>query len=92
MALLLALLLPGIGVLLGWAITAWAIGRGLFVAVAMRRMDREHAIRRYRQQRGAVFAQGLVLALAGSVPGLNLLVPVLGPAMMLHVLRRPEIA
>src|SRR6185437_11399105 len=38
LGLILALMLPGIGLLLGWAIAAYAIGRGLFVAVAMRRM------------------------------------------------------
>ena len=78
-AVLLALLLPGIGLLLGWAVSAWAIGRGLFVAVAMRRMDRAQAMRRYRRQRPAVLLQGLLLALAAGVPGLNLLVPVRDP-------------
>ncbi len=30
--LILAILLPGVGALLAWAIAAWALGRGLFVA------------------------------------------------------------
>ena len=41
--LLLAVVLPGVGLLLGWAIAGWAIGRGLFVGVAMRRMGRTAA-------------------------------------------------
>ncbi len=85
-ALLLALLLPGIGLLLGWAVAAWAIGRGLFVAVAMRRMGREAARSAYRRRRGAVLLQGAALAAAAAVPGLNLLVPVVGVAAMVHVL------
>jgi CysZ protein len=85
-ALLLALLLPGVGLLLGWAVAAWAIGRGLFVAVAMRRMGREAARAAYDRRRGAVLLQGAALAAAAAVPGLNLLVPVIGVAAMVHVL------
>ena len=48
LALVLVLLLPGIGFLLAWAIAAYAIGRGLFVAIAMRRMPRPAAELAYR--------------------------------------------
>ena len=91
-SLLLALFIPGIGVFLGWAITAWALGRGLFVAVAMRRMGRADATRLYAACRPLVLVQGAVLAFAGYVPLVNLLVPVLGTAAMVHVmeLHRPE--
>lgn len=85
LSLLLAIFIPGIGLVLGWAITAWALGRGLFVAVAMRRMSRLEAQSLYGQYRFAVPVQGAALALAGSVPVLNLLVPVLGSACMVHV-------
>ena len=71
---------------LGWLIAAWAVGRGLFVAVAMRRMTRPAATARYRAQRPAVLAQGALIALGSIIPGVNLLVPVLGTAAMVHVL------
>ena len=90
LSLLLALFLPGLGLVLGWAITAWALGRGLFVAVAMRRMDRASAHGLYCECRGAVLLQGAALALAGYVPLANLLVPVLSTACMVHVLMRHE--
>ena len=38
--LILAIIVPGLGLVLGWVIASYAIGRGLFVAVAMRRMPR----------------------------------------------------
>jgi CysZ protein len=85
-ALVLALLIPGIGLILAWAIAAFAIGRGLFVAVAMRRMSRQAAEALYRRHRGVVLAQGGIMALAGYIPALNLLIPVLGTAAMVHVL------
>jgi uncharacterized protein involved in cysteine biosynthesis len=86
LALVLALLLPGVGLLLAWAIGAYAIGRGLFVTVALRRFDRRAAEALYLANRGTILAQGGILALAGYLPGLNLLIPVIGTAAMVHVL------
>jgi CysZ protein len=85
-ALILAFILPGIGLVLGWLIAAYAIGRGLFVAVVMRRMPRTIAESLYRSSRGSVLVQGAVLALAAYVPILNLLIPIIGVAAMVHVL------
>jgi CysZ protein len=85
-ALILALVLPGIGFILGWMIAAYAIGRGLFVAVAMRRMPRAMAESLYRRSRGLVLTQGAILALSAYVPVANLLIPVLGTATMVHIL------
>jgi uncharacterized protein involved in cysteine biosynthesis len=89
-SLVLALLLPGVGLVLGWAITAWSLGRGLFVAVAMTRMDRAQALALYRGQRGAVWVQGALMAAASLVPPLNLLAPVLGVAAMVHVMHATD--
>ncbi len=86
LALVLALVLPGIGLLLAWAVGAYAIGRGLFMTVALRRFDRGVAQRLYAANRPAVLVQGGVMALAGYLPGFNLLIPVLGTAAMVHVL------
>jgi uncharacterized protein involved in cysteine biosynthesis len=87
-ALPLMIFIPGIGVVIGWALAAWAVGRGLFVAVAMRRMPRAEAEDVYRLMRGEVFWQGLILVGLGTIPAANLLLPVLGPAVMVHVLDR----
>jgi uncharacterized protein involved in cysteine biosynthesis len=87
-ALVLALLIPGIGLIAAWAIAAFAIGRGLFVAVAMRRMPRPVAEALYRRHRTTILAQGGIMALAGYIPALNLLIPVIGTAAMVHVLDR----
>ncbi len=86
LALVAALFLPGIGLVLAWAIGAYAIGRGLFVAVAMRRMPRVAAEMLYRRSRSLVLAQGAALAFASFLPILNLFIPVIGAAAMVHVL------
>jgi uncharacterized protein involved in cysteine biosynthesis len=80
------LVLPGVGMVLGWLVTAWALGRGLFVALAMRRMDRAEARALCRARRGAVLTQGGLMAALGMVPILALLAPVLGTAALVHVL------
>ncbi len=85
-ALALTFALPGIGLILAWPIAGYAIGRGLFVAVAMRRMPRPAAESMYHGNRLTVLAQGLVLALAAYVPLMNLLIPVVGIAAMVHLL------
>jgi CysZ protein len=84
--LALPLALSGIGLPLAWAIAAFAIGRGLFVAVAMRRMSRAEADMLYRRNRLPILAQGGIMALASYLPVLNLLIPLIGTAAMVHVL------
>lgn len=86
LALIAVVILPGIGLILAWLIGGYAIGRGLFAAVAMRRMPRSAAETLYRRARGAVLVQGCLIALASYVPVLNLLIPVVGTAAMVHVL------
>ncbi len=85
-ALVLTVLLPGIGLVLGWLVATYAIGRGLFVAVAMRRMPRAAAESLYRSTRSTVMVNGAILAAAAYVPVINLLIPVIGTAAMVHVL------
>jgi uncharacterized protein involved in cysteine biosynthesis len=86
LALVLALFLPGIGLPIGWAIASWAIGRGLFVAVAMRRLSRPDAEAMYRAARPVALVQGGAMAAAAYIPIANLLIPVVGTAAMVHVL------
>lgn len=87
-ALLLAPFVAGLSLPLGWGIAAWAIGRGLAVSVAMRRMDRRSALALYRRLRPNILFQGLLATAASLVPVANLLVPVLAVAAITHVLAR----
>ena len=91
-SLAVSLVIPGAGHVLGWAITAWALGRGLFTGVAMRRMDRRQALAAYRARRLEVLVQGAALTAVGTLPLADLLLPVLGPAAMVHVLLSGRLA
>jgi CysZ protein len=82
-------LVPPLGAVLLWAISTMALGQGLFEGVAQRRMDVAAGRQVRRARHGAVLGAGAVLAALALVPGLNLLVPVLGTAVMTHLLHRP---
>lgn len=84
----LVLLLPPFGVVLLWAVAAVSFGRGFFEAVAQRRMSVEASKVLRRRWNWPVLAVGAVLAAMASVPGLNLLIPVVGTAAMTHLLHR----
>ncbi len=88
-ALVVTLIPPYVtGLAIGWIVASWAVGRGLFVPVAMLRMDRPSALLLYRRQRTSVVFQGALITAAGFVPVLNLFAPVLGAAAMVHVMHQ----
>jgi uncharacterized protein involved in cysteine biosynthesis len=86
----LSLVLPLIGAIALWGVAAIGLGEGLFLGAAQRRMPVAAAEELRRRRRGAVWALGGALALLGAVPVLNLLVPVLGTAAMVHLLHGRE--
>ena len=60
-------------------------GRGLKIF----RMDRRDAMALYESCRLSVTIQGALIAAASLVPGVNLVVPVLGTAAMVHIFHAP---
>jgi uncharacterized protein involved in cysteine biosynthesis len=88
LALPVALLLPLLGAVLFWALSAVALGHGLFEGVAQRRMSVADSRALRRRREAAVLGLGAVLGAMAAVPGINLLVPVLGTAAMTHLLHR----
>ena len=88
LALAVALLLPPLGTALLWVVSTVALGHGLFEGVAQRRMGVAAARALRRRREGPVLVLGGLLAAMALVPGLNLLVPVLGTAVMTHLLHQ----
>jgi CysZ protein len=85
-ALLVTMILPlTLSVLFGWLVSGWALGRGLFMAVALRRRNRTDALLLYRERRTPVVLYGAALAFSMSIPGINLIATVLGVAIMVHL-------
>ena len=82
----LALLwVSGSGALLMLVVNGMLAGREYYEIVALRRMTRIEMDASRRKNRGAYFLAGLCIAASALVPFLNLLSPVLGVALMVHV-------
>ena len=66
----------------------WLLGREYFELAALRHLppDQVQALR--RRYRGRITAGGLLIALASMVPGVNLVAPLFGTAMMVHLFKR----
>lgn len=85
LALPVYLLAPGINVFLFLALNGYLFGREYFEVVALRRLD-PTAARMLRRRFGArVFIGGAVIAGMFALPLVNLVVPVIATAFMVHI-------
>ncbi|RJF81579.1 hypothetical protein D3877_15690 [Azospirillum cavernae] len=81
----LYLALPGLNILVFYTLNGYLLGREYFEMVANRRMDwRETRLLR-RARPFKPFAAGVVIAFLSTIPIVNLLVPVVASAFMVHV-------
>lgn len=85
----LTLLIPVVGAILAFVISAYALGVGFFEATAQTRMSITEARTARSTRRWQVWLLGTTLAGMVAVPILNLLLPVIGVAAAVHLLHRP---
>lgn len=82
------LLAPGINLMLFLALNGYLISREYFESAAIRRFSSDTARSVRHRRRIGLWAGGIALAALLAVPGLNLLVPYLGFAAMVHIVER----
>jgi uncharacterized protein involved in cysteine biosynthesis len=91
--LLVFIFFPPIYMVAGWTVNSHLLGREYLEMFGFRRMGPKQ-LREYRlKKRGPIFMSGLMLAVIASIPIVNLILPLFGTAMMLHVFeatRDPE--
>ncbi|MEM7268814.1 MAG: EI24 domain-containing protein [Pseudomonadota bacterium] len=68
-----------------WIVNGYLLGREYFEVVAMRRMDREQAKALRRKHLGTIWLSGALIAIPLSVPVLNILAPLVGVAVFVHI-------
>jgi hypothetical protein len=90
LALPLYLLLPGANLVLFYLLNGYLLGREYLEQVALRHEIPAHTLRLREMHRGQLLAAGALIAFGASIPLLNLLVPVLATAFMVHVYKRVE--
>lgn len=79
------LLFAGIGVLVFFFVAAFLLGREYFELAAMRFRTREEAKAFRKRHASTVFGAGLMIAAVVSIPIVNLVTPLFGMALMVHM-------
>jgi CysZ protein len=82
---LLALFVAGLGIVLFYAINGWLTARMYYEQVALRRKSPTDVKAWRRANAGVLWLTGIVIVFLGTIPVLNLLIPVVGTAAMVHV-------
>jgi uncharacterized protein involved in cysteine biosynthesis len=82
---LLALFVAGLGIVLFYALNGWLTARMYYEQVALRRKSPADVKAWRRANAGILWLTGIVIVFLGTIPLLNLLVPVVGTAAMVHV-------
>ena len=82
---LVALFVAGLGAVLFYAINGWLTARLYYEQVALRRRPPADVKAWRKANAGVLWLTGIVIVFLGTIPILNLIVPVLGTAAMVHV-------
>ncbi len=82
---LIAMFVAGLGAVLFYGVNGLLAGREYYEQVALRRMDLRDVKAWRRANSGTLWLTGIAIVFLGTIPILNLIVPVLGMAAMVHV-------
>jgi uncharacterized protein involved in cysteine biosynthesis len=84
---LIALLFPPLFAFVFYGLNGYLLGREYFELVSLRHQDEKAARRLRKTNRSKVFLAGIVIAFFITVPIINLVVPILATAFMLHIFK-----
>lgn len=87
-AIVLYLLLAPLAPLIFWTVNGFLLGREYFQLVALRRLPPKDAARLRRSNFATIWAAGVLMAAALSLPVVNLIVPIIGAAVFTHLFHR----
>ena len=82
---IVALFVAGAGAVLFYAVNGWLTGRMYYELVALRRRSPADVKAWRRANPGMLWMTGIAIVFLGTIPVLNLLIPVVGTAAMVHV-------
>lgn len=82
---LLAMFVAGAGLVLAWLVNGWLIGHEYYEQLALRRHSATEVKAWRKANSGTLWLAGIPIAMLGTVPVLNLLAPVIGCAVLVHV-------
>lgn len=82
---IVALFIAGLGAVLFYGVNGWLAGREYYEQVALRRRDPAEVRAWRKANAGTLWLTGIAIVFLGTIPILNLIVPVLGVAAMVHI-------
>jgi uncharacterized protein involved in cysteine biosynthesis len=82
---IIAIFVAGLGAVLFYAINGWLAGRMYYEQVALRRLSPAEVKAWRKANTWPLWLTGIITVFLGTIPVLNLIVPVLGTAAMVHV-------
>jgi uncharacterized protein involved in cysteine biosynthesis len=82
---IVAIFVVGLGAVLFYGINGWLTGRVYYEQVALRRRSPAEVKAWRRANAGVLWLTGIIIVFLGTIPVVNLIVPVLGVAAMVHV-------
>jgi uncharacterized protein involved in cysteine biosynthesis len=82
---ILAIFVAGLGAVLFYVLNGWLTGRMYYELVALRRRSPADVKAWRRANLWTLWMTGIAIVFLGTIPVLNLIVPVLGTAAMVHV-------
>lgn len=85
---LILLFFPPFNLLVFYSVNGYLLGREFFEIAAVRRMSSQEANRLRRRQQGRIFLTGVVIAILLTLPVINIVMPIVAIAFMLHVVEK----
>jgi CysZ protein len=79
---------PPIPEALAWLANGWLLGREFFELAALRHLSKPDSDALRRRHAGKIYGAGLLIALLSVVPGIDLIAPFFGAALMAHLFKR----
>jgi CysZ protein len=80
-----AYLIPGVNLVIFYVLNGYLLSREYFELVALRRMTPQSARTMRKAHSAKLFSAGVIVAFFSSIPLVNLLVPVVATAFMVHI-------
>jgi CysZ protein len=79
--------LPGVGSAVTLVADAWLLGREYFELAALRHMSAGAVDEMRKRHRFAILGAGLLIAMLSLIPGFDLIAPLFGAGLMVHVFK-----
>ena len=80
--------IPGVSEIVTVLANGWLFGREFFELASLRQLTRQQSDALRRKNSGQVYAAGLLIALLTVIPGIDLIAPFFGAALMAHLFKR----